>query len=229
MSRTPQSGAVERRWGSHFTPALTVRTRAERAPYLHTLSSFDNPITTDMVATHLRLDHRGWLGEAGMQVERFPDSNRITGQYGWLLAPIRRAGRAQLQGGYAFERRNSDQSRFTVVPATPMFLPPDPRFMTRYAPYYTPLNLVSHSAAAALLVRAGSRVMLHVGGSFALHAAEDAPTFQIRGGIASHGDVAPRILSLEGRHLFGDFIGKRRDTFVCRRGRSDGLLRVGQG
>jgi tetratricopeptide (TPR) repeat protein len=168
--------------GIRLTPALTVRARAERAPYLHTLSSLDNPTTTDMVATHLGVDHRGWLGEAGMQVERFPDSNRITGQYGWLLAPIRRAGRAQLQGGYAFERRNSDESRFTVVPATPMFLLPDPRFMTRYVPYYTPLNLVSHSAAAALLVRAGSRVTLHVGGSYALHAAEDAPAFQIEAG-----------------------------------------------
>lgn len=171
--------------GLRLAPSLTLRGRAERTPYLYTVSSITTPLMTTAVGGLMRLDHpRGWLGEVGLQVERFPDDNRVNSGYAWLLAPIVYRNDAKLQAGYAFGRGNADESRFVLAAQNQPYLPSDPRFDTtgRYVPYYTPANLVTHSVTAALTIHPTPPTTLRLNGSYAVHATDDAPAFVVSSG-----------------------------------------------
>lgn len=170
--------------GIRLAPGLTIRGRAERVPYLHTTSSIATPIMTDAASGVVRLDTRGWLGEAAVQAERFPDGNRVSSAYGWLLAPLVHRDRATLQAGYAFGRANADESRFVLVASNQPYAPSDPRFNTagRYVPYYTPMHLLTHSVAAAAALRPVRSAIVRLSGSYALRASDEAPQFSTAGG-----------------------------------------------
>ena len=172
--------------GVRVASAVKLRVRAERAPYLHTPSSLETSVNTDTIAGLVRLDHpRGWLGEVGMEQQYFPDANRIRSQYAWLLMPLSMTERLKLQGGYAFEHSNADESRFEIL--TQPYDPSDPRFTTagHYVPYYTPINLQSHSAVAALSIDRSPRVAIRVSGSYGFRARDDSPVFFVVNGVVN--------------------------------------------
>jgi hypothetical protein len=150
---------------------------AGREAYLHTVRSLDTAVISTTVAGRLHLDHRGWLGEAAARREHFPDDNAINTAYAWLLAPLVRTSGGMLQAGYAFSAQDAQRTRFSRVDATspPGQRPPDLR--GRYDPYFTPDNLVSHAAVAALVLRPSSSTAVRFGGSYGLHTRDRAPVF----------------------------------------------------
>jgi tetratricopeptide (TPR) repeat protein len=174
---------------------VTLRVRAERAPYLYTLSSLDAPVIvrSGTALVHWQ-DPRGWLGEGAYQHQRFPDGNTIRTVYAWQLAPLVYRAMAELQAGYSFTTEHTDESRFVLASPTQPYPPGDPLFSTagRYAPYYTPSNLVSHSVIAAAALRPSDRATLRVGATYALRATEEAPAF-----VVSLGQVQRTLTSRE--------------------------------
>jgi tetratricopeptide (TPR) repeat protein len=171
--------------GVRLTHNLTLRGRAERAPYLYTTSSLDTPVMTQTGTALLQWsDGRGWLGETAYQQQRYPDANTVRMTYAWLLAPlVLRENGAEAQAGYAFGSGNADQSRFVLANATQPYAPSDPRFSTagQYVPYYTPDHLVTHSVIAALAVRPSSTVTLRLNGAIPVHATDNAPVLFVSG------------------------------------------------
>ena len=159
---------------------LTLRARAERTPYFGTTSSFDTPVIVGSGTLLLHWqDPRGWLGEAAYQQQRFPDDNTIRTVYAWQLAPLVYRAATELQAGYAFAAEHADESRFVLAVPTQPYVPGDPRFNMagRYAPYYTPSHVVTHSVIAAAAVRPSRGTTLRLGGTYAVRATEDAPMF----------------------------------------------------
>jgi len=171
--------------GIRLTPSVALRARIERAPYLYTTSSLTTPVMTQAATGSLHLNSsRGWLGEAGYQVQRYPDANIVTSAYAWLLVPLVHRGGNEFQLGYAVSSDTADESRFVLVNPAQPYLPGDPRFSTagQYAPYYTPNNLVAHSAIGALALRTSRTTTLRLNGSYAVRATEDAPVLVVSRG-----------------------------------------------
>jgi hypothetical protein len=124
-------------------------------------------------------DYAGWLGEAAVKVDRFPDDNKSTSAYVWAMAPVIRTNRLTANIGYSLATQNADSMRFVIdnpnqsaVPSSPSF-----DFSGRYDPYYTPSDIISHSALASVTIRPSGRATITVRGGYAFHATEDAPTF----------------------------------------------------
>ncbi len=61
----------------------------------------------------------------------------------------------------------------------------------RYAPYYTPQNMQTHSATGAVMLRPTSLVTVRASGSYGVHATENAPFFQTSSGLVQ----SPPVLS----------------------------------
>ncbi len=124
-------------------------------------------------------ESRGRQGEAALQVQGYPDSNKITTGYVWILMPLIRSSVALVQIGYSGAYQNADETRF-VLPTQP-YLPGDPRFdfSGRYIPYYTPINTVSHSVLAGLTARPEGGVVFRANASYGVHATEDVVTFSL--------------------------------------------------
>ncbi len=178
------------RVGVRVVPALTIAVRAQRAPYLYTTASLVTPVMTQAAAALVQLnDPRGWLGEAAYERQRYPDANSVRTAYAWLLAPLVHRGGNEFQVGYAFASDDADQSRFVLANPTQRYLPADPRFdlTGRYVPYYTPDNLVSHSAIFALALRASPAATFRLGGSAAFHATDQQPGYFVTGGQVRFG------------------------------------------
>ncbi len=171
------AGAVQRTAGADWTgraavglrlPAhLVVRLRAERATYLWTVASLEEPVTTRTGAVLLEWsDPRGWLGQLGAGVDRYPDANQVRSAHAWILAPVVRTRAATLQLGYGFGAQDADESRFVPLAGTPP--------SGEYAPYYTPMGMHSHSLTGAVEA-AGGGFALRAGGAYGVAAREDAP------------------------------------------------------
>jgi hypothetical protein len=172
-------------WGFRLPGHLTAGIRLERAPYLSTLASLDTPVTSRTATGLLKWqDPRGWLGEAAYGRQHFPDGNTIVTAYAWQLAPVVKAAAGELQAGYAFAREHATESRFVLARPAQPFPPDHPRFSTagRYDPYYTPSRLVTHSAILALMLRPSGNTTIRGGGSYALHATEEAPVLFVSAG-----------------------------------------------
>jgi tetratricopeptide (TPR) repeat protein len=166
--------------GIRLSPALSIRGRVERAPYLNTGASITTPVMVDSAAALVHLnDTHGWMGEAAFERDAYPDLNTIRTAYAWALAPIARRGRMSLQAGYAYGRGNSDQNRFVLADPNQPFPPSDPRFSFtgQYIPYYTPIDLVTHSLAVSLAVPLSVSAILHVNGAYAVRAHDEATAF----------------------------------------------------
>lgn len=175
---------------------VTVRGRLERAVYLYTLSSLETPVVTQTAIGIVHWNRpSGWLGEAAMQRQRFPDANVVRSAYGWLLAPMTRGANGQIQAGYAVAVANADEDRFVLARPQQPFAPSDPRFDFAgiYRPYYTPARVVTHSIIAALTAGKTTGPVLRAGGSYGLRAREDATKFQ---------PVADRVTAMIGRRSY---------------------------
>lgn len=164
---------------------VTARVSGVRAPYLYTLASLVTPVIAETVTGALRLDHpRGWLGEAAVQRERYPDANVVGTGYAWILAPVVRARRGDLQVGYSIAAQDARETRFVASSGTPG---PGGRPTSdaggRYAPYFTPERLRSQSVILAGVLRPGQRVELRLGGSYAISASDEAPVFVAGAGV----------------------------------------------
>jgi hypothetical protein len=187
-----EGGVHHRSWGraSDWTGRASAMLRiggpislgvaAQRAPYLHTVRSLDSAVVTASLTGTLRLEtQRGWLGEAALGRQRFPDDNAISTAHAWLLAPIARGPRGLLQAGYAFSMQDADETRFSLTDTTPAF-PPGQSITTlrgHYDPYFTPAEFRSHALVASLVVRPSDATALRFNGSHALHARDRAPVF----------------------------------------------------
>jgi hypothetical protein len=151
----------------------------ERLPYLHTLSSVDTSVFVDLASIELHWsDPRGWLAEAALQHQRYPDDNAVRTVYGWILAPMVHRPGLELQAGYAFSADDADESRFVPVePLAPGGRPGASVVLEgRYDPYYTPERLVKHSVVGAVTGKVSPRATLKIGGTLAISATEEAPT-----------------------------------------------------
>jgi Tfp pilus assembly protein PilF len=143
--------------------SVYIEGRGERGPYLATVASLQESVTSAAGAVAVGIEHpRGWLGEAAFRTERFEDENTVRSAYAWLLAPVLRSDEASVSVGYAFGLQDADESRFFV----------------QYIPYYTPENIVSHSAVGSMRIRVSPSASLTMRGSHALYAREDAPVLQ---------------------------------------------------
>jgi len=164
---------------------VTVRGRLERAPYVYTVSSLEIPLITKTATGMVHWSRsEGWLGEAAVQRQTFPDANGVRSAYAWLLAPLARGARGRFQGGYAIAAADADEDRFVLARPQQPFPPADPRFDFAgvYRPYYTPARSMTHSVIAALTAGKTAGPVLRAGGSYGFRAREDATVFQAVGG-----------------------------------------------
>lgn len=177
------------RVGLRLPGHAALRVSAERAAYLYTVASLRTPVMTRTVRGVLALSSpEGWLGEAAVQREWYPDTNMIGSVYAWLLVPLAHGPNGQLQLGYSGSMQHSDESRFTYFESAepteptqplPPWSPVMPRtpggqFAGVYEPYHTPLHLATHSALAAAHIRISPHVVLRASGSYGV-AREGAP------------------------------------------------------
>jgi Tfp pilus assembly protein PilF len=159
-------------------------------PYVATLSSFDVESRVSRISgTLTRTGTTGFLGETSFMAERFQDDNTVRSAYAWALAPVVKSTKAALHAGYSFAWQDSPVNNFVLlfpqqaVPATS----PSFNFAGHYSPYYTPANLVAHTAIASLTVKPSPKTTLSANGGYAFHATEDAPAFT----ASSSNPVAP--------------------------------------
>jgi hypothetical protein len=121
----------------------------------------------------------GWLGEAALGRARFPDGNLQTAGYAWLLAPILQRRRATLSIGYAFSAQDARESRFVLANPSQHVNREvqDSTFSGRFLPYYTPDQVVVHSAIGSLTLHPGPRTSISGNGAWAFRARENTTAF----------------------------------------------------
>ena len=164
------------RIGVRAGSGLTISAIAERALYTATIASLAEPLPTTSLRLMTRLERNGWLGEAALQRESYPDDNAITTTYAWLLAPIVRTTTTQLHAGYAFSFQDAASSRFVaVVPQRPGS---GGTLEGRYEPYFTPERELQHGVAASLAVSAGKGARFQVNGSYGAYARRAVPVLE---------------------------------------------------
>ncbi len=187
---TLSAGATARSFGSSSdaigTASVAVRlpahvklgARVDRSPYFETEASLSEAVMTNTGIAYAHLDHpAGWIGEAAFQIRKYPDSNTLTNSYVWLLAPLLHSPMITLRGGYSGSLQNSSESRFTLANSSQAYLPGDARFdlTGRYRPYYTPIDLQTHSAIGSLEAHLNSTVSFSANGSYSFRATESHP------------------------------------------------------
>jgi hypothetical protein len=152
----------------------TLRLRAARERYTATAASIDTLLMAQTVELAVdRSGAPGWAGELLGRRVGFGDGNPVTTAYGWLLAPLSRSSTHALRAGYALGWQDSERSNW--VPATAgAGGPPLQQVTGRYAPYYTPHDVVTHSALLNAAVAVGSAWLL-LDGAAGIHATETAP------------------------------------------------------
>lgn len=154
---------------------ITTSLLVERAPYFHTVTSIGQSILTTTAGAAVTLDRPGWLGEAAVRREVYPDENRKQVAFAWLMRTLVETDVVKLDAGYAYSFEDSDESRFFPVLSSAPRPGRPPGWTGRYLPYYTPLNYRTHSATATVTLRPHERVTLGGGGTFTFLGHEDAP------------------------------------------------------
>jgi hypothetical protein len=156
--------------------------RAYRSPYFATEASLSQAVMTNTGIAYAHLDDpRGWLGETAYQLQHYQDSNTLTSAYVWLLAPLVHSPTLSVRAGYSGSLQNSSESRFSLAHPRQPYLPGDSRFdlSGSYQPYYTPIDLQSHSVIGAINVHFSRAVTFNANGSYAFHATETAPALLV--------------------------------------------------
>jgi hypothetical protein len=149
---------------------------------------------TGIAYAHLD-DPRGWLGETAYQIRRYDDSNTLTSAYVWLLAPLVHSPDLSVRAGYSGSLQNSSESRFSLAHPKQPYTPGDSRFdlSGSYKPYYTPIDLQSHSAIGAANARLSPEVNFNANGAYAFHATESAPTLLVVTTVSPPSSVVQRL------------------------------------
>jgi tetratricopeptide (TPR) repeat protein len=163
--------------GARLPHTVMLRAAYARAPYTSTVRSLYQAIMVQTLEGNARWGtSRGWSGELAARYASYPDDNHVSTAFGWILAPISRRETAMLHVGYGFSAQSSAENRFvprgdiSVLPSQgPTVVPGE------YNPYYTPQNLLVHSALATASLRAGREVVIEAGGSYGFSAHDDAP------------------------------------------------------
>jgi hypothetical protein len=155
----------------------TLRLRAARERYTATAASIDTLLMAQTVELAVdRSGAPGWAGELLGRRVGFGDDNPVTTAYVWVLAPLSRSGTHSLRVGYALGWQDSEQSNW--VPATAgAGGPPLQQVPGRYAPYYTPHDVMTHSALLNAAVAVGSAWLL-LDGAAGIRATETAPVLK---------------------------------------------------
>ncbi len=154
----------------HFPNFFSIEARGERAPYLHTVASTAGLVMSHTGSLAIGISGpKGWLGEAAVRAERFDDDNSVRGAYAWMLAPVIRSSGFAGSVGYSVAWQDAEETRFNQ--------------QSRYAPYYTPENIVSHSALGAITIYASAALSVNARGSYGVHAREDAPVITLLPGF----------------------------------------------
>jgi len=156
---------------------VAVRGRAVRERYTATVASLDTALLSTRVEFALdRSAAPGWAGEAVVRRETFGDGNPISTAYAWLLAPVSRATGHALRVGYGAAWQDTPESRWVMDPGNIPGGPGGPprELRGRYAPYYTPHDVVTHSGLANAAVAMGAAWLI-ADGSVGVHATELAP------------------------------------------------------
>ncbi|MEO7964614.1 MAG: hypothetical protein ABIT38_11990, partial [Gemmatimonadaceae bacterium] len=122
----------------------------------------------------------------------YDDNNAINTAYAWLLAPVAKGQSGIVQIGYSFAAQDAEHTRWQIAQPVQPYPITDDRVRTngRYVPYYTPLNLLSHSILGAATTHPTSRVTFHLDGSFAVRATDDAPVIVVVGTTPADASLA---------------------------------------
>lgn len=151
-----------------------VRLRAARERYTATLASLDTLVLARTLEVALdRSAAPGWAGEAVARRTEFGDANPVTTAYAWVLAPLSRSTAHSLRAGYGVGWQDAAHSTWTALEVAPAG--PYPKQVSgRYSPYYSPHDVLTHSALLNVAVAAGSAWIL-ADGSVGVRATETAP------------------------------------------------------
>lgn len=174
----PQGGGTE--WLARATlrrdlgGGTALRMGAARERYTATLASLDTLVLSHTMEVALdRSGAPGWAWEVAGRRAGFGDDNPVTTAWVWVLAPLSRSMTHSLRAGYAFGWQDAEQSTWVasgVVPAGPF----PQQVPGRYAPYYSPHDVVTHSVVLNGALAAGSGWIL-AEGSVGARATETAP------------------------------------------------------
>jgi len=141
--------------------STTLSGRFERRAYFETIPSFSIPVS--LTSWSFLLDRPrsdGWIGQAVFEAIRYYDGNAGTHLSAWILFPVGKARNSGVRMGYGFGLQHTRDSRFDTTSGT-------------YTPYYTPLNIVSHSLLLSLQFPAAKSLNIHMNGSYGLFASEE--------------------------------------------------------
>jgi hypothetical protein len=160
--------------GINTGQGTTLRLRAARDRYTATAASIDTLLMARTVELALdRSGAPGWAGELLARRLEFGDGNPVTTAYVWLLAPLSRSATHSLRAGYALGWQDSEQSNWGPATAGSAG-PPQQQVPGRYAPYYTPHDVLTHSAILNAALAVGSAWLL-LDGAAGIRATEIAP------------------------------------------------------
>jgi hypothetical protein len=128
-----------------------------------------------------RNETQGWAGEIAYRWEAFPDDNEVQTLYGWTLMPITPGIRI----GYGISRSDAGETRWSPA-LQPLetgggmgfVLSETGEILGRFAPYYTPEEVLSHSILGEVSIPFGSGGM-RLNGSWGFKAKEMAPVLYL--------------------------------------------------
>jgi hypothetical protein len=152
-----------------------LRVRNTRDRYTATAASVDTLVLRR--STELRIDRSGdpgWAGEVSVSEVRFGGANRVVSAFGWFLAPLSRSLGHSIRGGYAISRADSREARWVEANPESTDDGPDGHVPGRYAPYYTPLDQLTHSVLMNMAVSFEGAWLL-LDGAVGVRATETVP------------------------------------------------------
>lgn len=165
--------SAEMRWS--IAHGIEFIAGAETDRYIATLASLDTLLMP--VRMHARIDRSGaprWAFAAAASRESFGDDNPVHTLYAWALLPLTASSRHRLRTGYAIGYQDAAQSRWQADPGRPADATSPNTVPGRYAPYYSPHDVLAHSVLleGALQVRGA---WLSANASYGVYATETAP------------------------------------------------------
>lgn len=153
---------------------VALRVRGARERYTSTLASLDTLLLSHSVEVVLdRSGAPGWAWEGGLRRTGFGDANPVTTAYAWFLAPLSRSATHALRAGYALGWQDAEHSTWQASGVAPTGSFPQ-QVPGRYAPYYSPHDVATHSLVLHGALAVGSAWLL-ADGSAGLRATEIAP------------------------------------------------------
>ncbi len=165
---------------ARLSPAVRLRGAIERDGYFYTERSLSTAVMTNAARVFLSLESsKNFLGELSAQLLAFDDDNSTGTAYAWILAPLVKSQTSTLHIGYSAAYQNTSELRFEPEEPTQSANPASAgyNFAGRYSPYYTPLDLQTHSVIAAFVGGLGGSTKFRLNGGYAVIGSETAPQF----------------------------------------------------